>query len=65
MVYTREQIYETLKGETLKEKLKDLEERIWQLELVDWWTSRDYEQYKVFVDLKHDLEKKIKEGKNE
>ena len=56
----------SLKGENATEILKDIEERIWQINLVDRWQKQDREDYEIFCELKRiykDIERKENERK--
>lgn len=49
------EIKNSLKGNTTKEKIKDIEERIWYLNMVDMWQPQDWEDSEIFRQIKNEL----------
>lgn len=54
----------SLKGETLEEKLENVEERIFLNNMVDRWTPEEYEFNDVLYKLKDELESEINGKQN-
>lgn len=49
----------SLQGNTLEEKLEDVENRIFMNDMVDRWTKQDYEFDEVLHKIKKELESEI------
>ena len=64
MINKFEEIYNSLKGENYIEKLKDLEDRMWQYELIDKWTRKQVDTYDTYMNIREYLLQKIKEENN-
>ena len=45
----------SLKGNTIQEKLKDIEERIFYLNMVDMWQPSDWELSEIFNQIRNEL----------
>lgn len=60
----KEIIKNSLRGETIQEKHKDLLSRDFLLNMKDFWNSDDYELSDIFLEIKKELEKEM-EKENE
>ena len=52
-------IKNSLKGETLDEKLTDVNDRIFMNDMIDRWTREDYVYSEVLHKIKDELEKEL------
>lgn len=45
----------SLKGKTTQEKIKDIEERIFYLNMIDMWQPEDWELSEIFRQIRNEL----------
>lgn len=45
------EINKSLRGQNASEILKDIEDRMWQINLIDKWKPQDKEDYEIFCEL--------------
>lgn len=50
------------KSGTLEKQLKEVQERIFQIDMVDRWTEEDSAYWSFYKDLEKDIKRKIEEG---
>lgn len=50
------------KSGTLEKQLKEVQERIFQIDMVDRWTEEDSAYWSFYKDLEKDIKGKIEEG---
>lgn len=50
------------KSGTLEKQLKEVQERIFQIDMVDRWTEEDFAYWSFYKDLEKDIKGKIEEG---
>lgn len=48
-----EELHNSLKGNTTKEKIKDIQDRIWQINMIDRWQPQDWQDYRILVELEY------------
>lgn len=51
-------IADSLKGQTNEEKIAELEERMFYINMIDHWSKEDYELMDVLYEIKVELERK-------
>ena len=51
-------IINSLKGQTNEEKIAELEERMFYINMIDHWSKEDYELMDVLYEIKVELERK-------
>lgn len=61
----KKNILDSLKGQTDEEKLQEVEDRIFILEMIDTWNKEDYELMDLLYEAKTNLERKIKYGRKQ
>ena len=57
-------VKDSLQGNTIEEKIEDIEQRIFANNMVDSWTKEDYEYNDILYQLKDELEGELN-GKQE
>lgn len=50
------------KSGTLEKQLKEVQERIFQIDMIDRWTEEDSAYWSFYKDLEKDIKRKIEEG---
>lgn len=50
------------KSGTLEKQLKKVQERIFQIDMIDRWTEEDSAYWSFYKDLEKDIKRKIEEG---
>lgn len=59
----REEILNQIKKSgTLEKQLKEVQDRIFQIDMVDRWTEEDSACWNFYKDLEKDIKRKIEEG---
>lgn len=58
----KERILESLKGD-LEEKIKDIETRLFMLDMKDTWEQADFLKHDTLVEIKKELEEMKENGK--
>ena len=48
-----EELHNSLKGTTNEEILKDIQDRIWQINMIDRWQPQDWQDYRILVELEY------------
>ena len=51
-------IINSLKGKTNEEKIEEIEERMFYINMIDHWSKEDYELMDVLYEIKVELERK-------
>lgn len=51
-------IINSLKGKTNEEKIEEIEERMFYIDMIDHWSKEDYELMDVLYEIKVELERK-------
>ena len=57
-------VKDSLQGNTIEEKLEDIEQRIFANNMVDSWTKEDYEYNDILYQLKDELEGELNGKQN-
>lgn len=56
-------IYESIKGNTYREKLVEVNDRLFMLDMQDTWDYNDYDLHDILINIKNFIEKEIENGK--
>lgn len=56
-------IYESLKGQTYRDKLVEINDRLFILDMQDTWDYNDYDLHDILVNIKNFIEEEIKNEK--
>ena len=56
-------IYESLKGQTYRDKLVEINDRLFMLDMQDTWDYNDYDLHDILVNIKNFIEEEIKNEK--
>ena len=51
-------IADSLKGQTNEEKIAEIEERMFYIDMIDHWSKEDYELMDMLYEIKVELERK-------
>lgn len=51
-------IINSLKGKTNEEKIEEIEERMFYIDMIDHWSKEDYELMDMLYEIKVELERK-------
>jgi len=57
-------VKDSLQGNTIEEKIEDIEQRIFANNMVDSWTKEDYEYNDILYQLKDELEGELNGKQN-
>jgi hypothetical protein len=52
-------IYESLKGQTYRDKLVEINDRLFMLDMQDTWDYNDYDLHDILINVKKFIEKEI------
>lgn len=56
-------IYESLKGQTYRDKLVEINDRLFMLDMQETWDYNDYDLHDILVNIKNFIEEEIKNEK--
>lgn len=56
-------IYESIKGNTYREKLVEVNDRLFMLDMQDTWDYNDYDLHDILINIKKFIEEEINNGK--
>lgn len=56
-------IYESLKGQTYRDKLVEIYDRLFILDMQETWDYNDYDLHDILVNIKNFIEEEIKNEK--
>ena len=56
-------IYESIKGNTYREKLVEVNDRLFMLDMQDTWDYNDYDLHDILINIKKFIEEEINDGK--
>ena len=56
-------IYESLKGQTYRDKLVEINDRLFILDMQETWDYNDYDLHDILVNIKNFIEEEIKNEK--
>ena len=59
----KEELLKLIKG-SKKEKLEQIENMMWNIDMSDFWSKRQEEMYNTLIEIKKEVEKKKKNGRD-